>query len=274
MLRALLYFLLFIGSVSLQAQALLYEGDEAFKSGKYAKAKKYYLKQYKNNFNEACAYKLAKVMSITQAIDSAFYFLHKCVRLDSTENLLVEAEFYALQADRRWTGVERRQVKKICAHEGCFGQTEYALALLRLQTAHSYYQTYDPDAAEFAQLLESMLELIERFGWPKRKEVGLIAASTFPMMLQYADEQQLEKFLPHYREQVRKNENVAFYLPLLEDRLAVLQHRPQRYGTQWHTENGRLSFYPIQGLEEVNKLRSEYNLFPISIFEHFLRSKQ
>ena len=126
------------------------------------------------------------------------------------------------------------------------------------------------DVAERQQALDrdnlvTVLELVERHGWPRISEVGEDAALAAFLVVQHADLATQQRFLPIVRERVAEGEARGAWLALLTDRILVGQDKPQRYGTQSRLgPDGRSAPWPIEDPEGVNARRVSLGMKPLA----------
>ncbi|TWT47292.1 DUF6624 domain-containing protein [Botrimarina hoheduenensis] len=111
--------------------------------------------------------------------------------------------------------------------------------------------------------------IVAERGWPSTQLVGQRGAHCAWLLVQHAD------LRPDFQERclelmrAASDESVAPQeLAYLEDRIAVGQGKPQRYGTQLHMQEGRLAPQPLADPQRVDTLRAEVGLPPL---EEYLR---
>lgn len=110
--------------------------------------------------------------------------------------------------------------------------------------------------------------IIDSAGWLGPAEVGTQASQALWLVLQHADAQPAVQaaYLPVMREAVAAGKAQANDLALLEDRVAVNHGRPQIYGSQVYTKDGRNTFRPIADEEHVNERRAAVGLEPLEAY--------
>jgi len=105
--------------------------------------------------------------------------------------------------------------------------------------------------------------IIDRIGYPTVEQVGKAASEATWLVIQHsigkpAFMQKCERLLS---EAVEKQQVPPKNLAYLSDRIAVLEGKPQRYGTQFDwDEEGQLSPLPCEDLTEVNRRRATLGL--------------
>jgi hypothetical protein len=112
-----------------------------------------------------------------------------------------------------------------------------------------------------------LTEIIEAHGWPGRSLVGPEGAHAAWLILQHAigNPPLQRRGLEFLRQAAARGEVAAAEVALLEDRVAVFEGRPQRYGTQFDwDEHGRLSPLPVEDEAGVDERRRSVGLGPLA----------
>jgi hypothetical protein len=109
-------------------------------------------------------------------------------------------------------------------------------------------------------------EIIAQKGWPGRTLVGKRAAYNAWMMVQHADlDRDFQKqCLALLEKAVAQGEAEGKDLAYLTDRILVAEKKPQRYGTQFATVNGKLVSQPIEDEAHVDERRAAVGLVPLA----------
>lgn len=106
-----------------------------------------------------------------------------------------------------------------------------------------------------------LVEIIERYGWPGRSQVGELGAQGAFLVLQHASLELQEKYLPLLRKGKEAGEVRGQSLALLEDRILMRQGKKQSYGSQLTTNSdGNSELWPIEDEVNVDKRRAEMGL--------------
>ncbi|MEN0003419.1 MAG: DUF6624 domain-containing protein [Bacteroidota bacterium] len=113
---------------------------------------------------------------------------------------------------------------------------------------------------------ERVLAIIEEHGYPGKTLVGGRLASTAFLVIQHADLDIQEKYLPMLKEAADKGELSKSSLALLIDRVEMRNGRPQIYGSQVqrNEETGAYEPAPIANPEQVDERRAEMGLGPLA----------
>jgi hypothetical protein len=116
-----------------------------------------------------------------------------------------------------------------------------------------------------AENIARLVQIVEAGGWPGKRRVGPQAATAAFLVLQHADLEPQQRFLPLLRQAVADGEAERSSLALLEDRVRVRNGLPQLFGSQlsWDAESGALRFDPIEDEINVDRRRAEMGLEPI-----------
>jgi hypothetical protein len=160
------------------------------------------------------------------------------------------AEWQAIAADLERMAREDTALREQLAGEGSLADAYHP----KLRALH------DHNAVRLAKVLD-------RQGWPGVSRVGARAADAAWLVLQHAighpDLQR--RGLALLEDAARRSDAAWAQVAMLEDRIRVLEGRPQRYGTQfdWDDE-GRLSPLPIEDEATVDARRARMGLDPLA----------
>jgi hypothetical protein len=126
------------------------------------------------------------------------------------------------------------------------------------------FRGYHPRMAEVhSRNAERLEEIIRERGWPGRSVAGERGARAAWLVLQHAIAYPalMRRGLALLREAVASGQVSAAELAMLEDRISVLEGRPQRYGTQYDwDERGEMSPLPIEDPDGVDDRRLSVGL--------------
>jgi hypothetical protein len=111
-------------------------------------------------------------------------------------------------------------------------------------------------------------EIIAARGWPDAQLVGDDGAEAAWLIVQHAiGEPELQHdALKLLRGCVERGTVAAWHAAYLEDRIALYEDRPQRYGSQWIDDprDGRARPWTLAEPERVNELRASVGLKPLA----------
>ena len=114
----------------------------------------------------------------------------------------------------------------------------------------------------------AVIDIIEKRGWPATSLVGDKANRTVWLVIQHAEVEVQEKYLPLLKASVAEGESSGSNLALLEDRILMYRDKPQIYGSQVrsNSDTGKLEVYEIADPEYVNQRRAEVGLGPLESY--------
>lgn len=110
--------------------------------------------------------------------------------------------------------------------------------------------------------------LLDKYGWPKKSEVGGRGQSTLFIVIQHSDLPHQQKYLPMFREAFKQQEFKGSSLALIEDRVAIGEGRKQIYGSQlsWDMAKNVYTLLPIDNPAEVDKRRAAMGMEPLAAY--------
>jgi len=114
-------------------------------------------------------------------------------------------------------------------------------------------------------------EILDKYGWLSSEQIGRKANKTLFLVIQHADQETWEKYLPVMRQAVKDGKAKARSLALLEDRTNLGRGELQIYGSQIKKdqETGEMYVMPLTDPDKVNERRASVGLRPI---EDYIKS--
>lgn len=110
-------------------------------------------------------------------------------------------------------------------------------------------------------------ELIAQFGWPAEEIAGEDGAKAAWLIAQHAIGEPAfqREALASLQRCAAQGRVPAWQAAYLEDRIAMQEGRPQRYGTQWMDDptDGQVRPWPLADAARVNQLRASVGLGPM-----------
>jgi hypothetical protein len=107
-------------------------------------------------------------------------------------------------------------------------------------------------------------ELIAEHGWPGEDIAGKDGAEAAWLIVQHAigEPEFQRRALRLMRESADQGRTPAWHAAYLEDRIAMCEGRPQRFGTQWldNPRDGRVRPWTLADAECVNEFRASVGL--------------
>jgi hypothetical protein len=104
--------------------------------------------------------------------------------------------------------------------------------------------------------------ILDEYGWLGADIIGRQGNTTLFLVIQHADLETQEKYLPMMRSAVEDGNASAADLALLEDRVALREGKRQIYGSQIGYDEDRKTYYvlPLEDPDNVNARRREVGL--------------
>lgn len=253
--------------------------DSLRKIGKLKEAIEQYSLVYKENpENKDNTYNYSCALALNQQVDSAFHYLNIALKGDTTARPLNDPDFYFLLDDKRWGILENEMIKRIEGTNFTYKHKELVKELWRMKIKDQafYYHKKLADNQLFSsaiwelkriineQNLLRLESLIAEYGWPKKSEVGDMAAGTAFLIIQHADLETQKKYLPVMTESANIGEAEWSSLAMLIDRINMREKKPQIYGSQVKkNQDGIYEVFEIEEPEYVNQRRAKVGLGPI-----------
>jgi len=258
----------------------LYESKDFLKSGeKYSEAFAALGGQgmLNDRYNAACSWALANKP------DSAFVQLFKIAEDGNFPDygyLTTDTDLNSLHNDERWTKV----IEIVKANkEKAEANLDKPLVGI-LDTIYQEDQTYRQQIEEIEKKygwesdemnehweiinqkdsinLIKVKKILDERGWLGPDIIGYQGNATLFLVIQHADIESQEKYLPMMREAVSQGNAEASSLALLEDRVALRHGEKQIYGSQVgrDQETGEYYVLPLIDPDNVDKRRAEVGL--------------
>lgn len=117
-----------------------------------------------------------------------------------------------------------------------------------------------------AKNLTIMKDIAAKFGFPKAALIGPKGVDAFWLLVQHADKDPefQQKMLEAIKPRAASGEVDKDKIALLTDRVLIAQGKPQRYGTQFRIEGGKLTPQPTEDLDTLDTRRAEWELMPLA----------
>lgn len=116
-----------------------------------------------------------------------------------------------------------------------------------------------------------VVSLIEKCGWPERREVGAKAMNAVFLVLQHASAELRQKYFPMIKASAEKGDLPLRVVAMMEDRMLMENGKKQKYGTQLVSHNGGpMKLHPIEDPATLNERRAAMGMEPIEEYlKHF-----
>jgi hypothetical protein len=118
------------------------------------------------------------------------------------------------------------------------------------------------DATNLARLKQ----IVRRYGWPGKGSLGMKAAGAAWTIAQHADAAFQREVLPLMEKAVAKGDLAPGLYATTIDRVLVADGKPQRYGSQFDTSEGRCEPLPLEDPAHVDERRSSMGLGSLAEF--------
>ncbi len=230
-----------------------------------------------DRYNAACSWALANKP------DSAFVQLFKIAKkgnYTNYEHITTDTDLRSLYKDERWKKVieivkankekaEANLDKPLVAILDTIFQEDQKYRLQLNEIAEKYGYESEEMQAQWKIIMEKdslnlieVTKILDERGWLGKEVVGNQGNSTLFLVIQHADIETQEKYLPMMREAVKKGNARAADLALLEDRVSLRRGEKQIYGSQVSRdpETGEYYVLPLIDPDHVDQRRAEVGL--------------
>lgn len=109
---------------------------------------------------------------------------------------------------------------------------------------------------------------LDKYGWPRLQESGLVAQNAVGMVIQHAPLRVQEKYFPMLTRSYEIDSTLSETVAMLEDRINVTNKKLQYYGTQVMLVNNRAILYPVVNVDSLDVFRSK--LGPMVPFSSYI----
>lgn len=113
--------------------------------------------------------------------------------------------------------------------------------------------------------VDKITDILEEHGWLGKSRVGEKANQAIWLVIQHAELEVQEKYLPLLKASVEQGESEGWHLAFLKDRILMYKDQKQIYGTQsvWDNTIKKNRIHTIENVEQVNERRASLGLEPI-----------
>ena len=107
-------------------------------------------------------------------------------------------------------------------------------------------------------------DILDTRGFVGSDKVGK-ACGVYWLVIQHAPLELEKKYFPAFVEAMRRGDLHPSSIALMDDRIAVFDGRPQKYGSQSHEDaNGKKVLYPLLDPDKVDQWRQEMGMEPLA----------
>lgn len=199
---------------------------------------------------------------------AAFDWLDKAIEAGwrDAPHMKADPDLLSLHADERWTQVIERAEEAAAKFQPALREE----LLKRMADDQRVRMAANLDMAEWAKIdadnLGYMKALIDKHGWPGYGLVGDDGAMAAFVLVQHAyeDHEFQKKCLALLTEAVSRKDAPASDMALLTDRVLMFEGKPQIYGSQFRTVDGKLEMYPVEDEANLDARRKLVGLPPMA----------
>lgn len=263
---------------------------ELYKAKQYRASAEAYSEAFKSlgwkgtaddRYNAACSWALAGVP------DSAFFQLERIISkmvYTDYDQITTDTDLNSLHSDSRWKPlIEILRINKEKTESGLNKPLAAKLdSIFKLDQEprlriNETEEKFGRESKEMQALWQEIVyndsitlimvkEILDKHGWLGPDEVGEKGNSALFLVIQHANLETQEKYIPLLREAVKSGKARPSNLALMEDRMALRQGKLQIYGSQigFDESNNESYVLPLQDPDNVDKRRSEVGLGPLS----------
>lgn len=283
----LAFFAIFITSYGQNYKDLIKKGDSCYKAKEYKISRDYFEQAFKiehanssHLYNGACAAALANDNS------KAFDWLNLSVQNGyvNRTHLKIDSDLTSLHSKNEWNELIIKLEKKMEIIEVNYDKPLQKELLsiyeedqgMRIKFM-SVYNNPNPDRKKIDSIgkivnykdslnLIKVTKILDTKGWVGKDVVGEEANKTLFLVIQHADLQTQQKYLPMMQDAVKKGNASGANLALLEDRVALRQGKKQIYGSQIGKDKETNKYYVsiLEDPDNVDKRRAEIGLQPMA----------
>lgn len=260
------------------------QAKNSFTKKEYKKSGQFYSTAFKSNGGKAYMedrYNAARSWSLAGIKDSAFVQLFKVVTLYDYINyaeISTEQAFNSLHTDKRWSQIDEKVKLNIAKSDGNLNK---GLVLLLDSVYRDYHSNrlkevsikneFGAESNELKAIkktikqrdsvnLKIVTDVIDTYGWLGRGSVGFIGNYSLALVIQQADLEIQEKYLPKAREAFNNKNVEPNDIALLEDKISLRKRGKQIYGSVIVSIGNKNYVAPIENVETLEKKRAELGL--------------
>ena len=110
---------------------------------------------------------------------------------------------------------------------------------------------------------QKALDILDAIGLPTIDKVGAEGLEAIAVIALHAKYSVMKKALTAFEDAQKKEPANAYKeaIPALTDKIRILEHKKQYFGTQWLVDDaGKFFFYPVEDFAHMNARRKQYGL--------------
>ncbi|MCV2485966.1 hypothetical protein OD917_13610 [Flavobacterium sp. SH_e] len=255
----------------------------------YEKAFKIEQKDYGDLYNAGCSASLAKENKkafkwLNLAIDNGY---------ENIAHIQIDGDLKSLHSEKQWKKTINKLQKKLDIIGANYDKVlEKELAQIYADDQEirgefmNIYKAPNPDKKKMDSIgkimgvkdsinLIKVMKILDERGWLGKNVVGGQGNKTLFLVIQHADLEYQQKYLPMMREAAKNGNADPGNLAYLEDRVALREGRKQIYGSQAakNKKTGKMYISPMIDPDNVDKRRAEVGLGTIAEYAAKLNIK-
>ena len=255
------------------------QAKNSFAKKEYKKSSDLYANAFRLNAGKAFSqdrYNAARSWSLAGDKDSAFVQLFKVATLYDFTNynqISEEKDFFSLHNDKRWTEITSLVKQNISNIDSKLNsglvilldsvyRDFYSSRLTEIRIKNVFGHESDeskdikkPIEQNDSVNLSIVLSIIDKYGWLGKDVVGFIGNYALALIIQHADIQIQDKYLPIAKEAFKNKNMEAYDYALIVDKVALKHGKQQLYGTVLINIANKNYVAPIEDVENVDKKR-------------------
>ena len=267
---------------------LIAEARGLYAAGEFENSAKIYSKAFAAGAGSdtlSHRYEAARAWALAGQKDLAFEQLFETVNTGEYYDLRQissDRALNSLSTDERWMSILNKVIENLKEVEIRFAEVAVLLETVHgddqsyRQQVEEIQENYGRDSEEYRahwELIQKqdsvnlikVEKILDEHGWLGWNQIGRKANAALFLVIQHADIETQEKYLPMLRKAVKKGDAPPADLALLEDRVALRQGKKQIYGSQIGMDQKTGEYYlsPLQDPDNVDERRAEVGLGPI-----------
>lgn len=282
-------FLLLVSSFAFgqSYKSIVNKADSFYKAKEYKKSVQNYKEAFKleqknglDFYNAGCAAALSGDKKL------AFKWLNAALinGWSNISHLKIDTDLRSLHTDKKWNKLVLDMQSIIDKKEANYDKPLRAQLLAIYKDDQPIRQQYisaqkefGPESKQVDSLgrimiykdsinVDKVTKILDENGWVGVDKVGVQANQTLFLVIQHADLETQQKYLPLMREAVKIGNAIGSALALLEDRVALGEGKRQIYGSQIGYDGQQKINYvlPLDDPDNVDKRRAEVGLGSLS----------
>ncbi len=299
MKKLLAFFFIVINCIFAQAQSYkewVQKADSCYNAqnyklsvANYEKAFKIEQKDYGDLYNAGCSASLAKEKK------KAFKWLNLSIDkgYENIAHIQIDGDLKSLHSEKEWKKTIDKLQKKLDIIGANYDKVlEKELSEIYADDQEirgefmNVYKAQNPDKKKMDSIgkimgkkdsinLIKVMKILDERGWLGKNVVGGQGNKTLFLVIQHADLEYQQKYLPMMREAVKNGNADPGNLAYLEDRVALREGRKQIYGSQAakNKKTNKMYISPMIDPDNVDKRRAEVGLGTIAEYAAKLNIK-